>query len=64
MDIKDFFREEGRYEGIRKGRQEGRQKGRQEIILNMLKKQSDISCISELTGLSKKEIRKLKNGLS
>ena len=68
MDIKEFFREEGRYEGIRKGirkgRQEGRQKGRQEIILNMLKKQSDISFISELTGLSKKEIRKLKNGLS
>ena len=60
MDIKEFFREEGRYEGIRKGRQEGRQ----EIILNMLKKQSDISFISELTGLSKKEIRKLKNALS
>ena len=74
MDIKEYIREEGRMEGIRKGirkgrmegiekgRMEGIEKGRMEVILNMLKKKTDISFISEVTGLSEKEIKKLKNG--
>ena len=45
-----------------KGRQEGRQESRQEIILNMLKKNLDIKLISKVTGLSAKEIKKLKKG--
>ena len=65
MDIKEHFKEEGRLEGIRKGiqkgRQEGIQKGRQEVILNMLKKKADIAFISQVTGLSEKEIKKLKD---
>ena len=54
MDIREEIREEGRLEGIRKGRQE--------VVLNMLKKRTKISFISEVTGLSEKEIKKLKNG--
>ena len=61
MDIKEHFKEEGRVEGIQKGRKEGIQKGRQEVILNMLKKKADIAFIAQVTGLSEKEIKKLKN---
>ena len=57
MDARDYFREEGRQEGWQKGRQE-RDK---ELVLNLLKKKQDISFISEVTGLSEKTIRKLKN---
>ncbi len=45
-----------------KGRWEGRQEERQQVVLNMLKKKLDISIIAEVTGLSEKAIRKLKNG--
>ena len=65
MDIKEHFREEGRVEGRQEGRMEGRlegrQEGRQEVILNMLKEKADIAFISQVTGLSEKEIKKLKN---
>ena len=44
------------------GRKEGRQEGIQQVIANMLKKKLDISLISEVTGMSAKEIKKLKNG--
>ncbi|MDE0119087.1 MAG: hypothetical protein OXM55_03665, partial [Bdellovibrionales bacterium] len=54
MDIKELFREEGQ--------QEGWQKGRQEIALNMLKKSAKISFISEITGLSEEEIKKIQKG--
>ncbi len=57
--------QEGRQEGLQEGRQEGLQEGRQEerqqVVLNMLKKKLDISVISEVTSLSEKEIKKLKN---
>ena len=56
MGVREDIREEGRVEG----RMEGRMEGRQQVILNMLKKKTDISFISEVTGLSKKEIQKLK----
>jgi len=70
QDVREIIREKGRFEGmrqgIRKGRQEGLQEGRQErdkeVVLNMLKKKAEISFISEVTGLSEKEIKKLKNG--
>ena len=54
MDIREHIKEKGRWEG--------RQEGRQEVVLNMLKEKADISFISKVTGLSAKEIKKLKNG--
>ena len=58
--------QKGQKEGWQKGQKEGWQKGRQEekrqVILKMLQKKSDISFISEVTGLSEGEIKKLKNG--
>ena len=58
MDVRENIREEGRWEGIKKGRQERNK----EVILNLLKKKQNISFISEVTGVSEKEIKKLKNG--
>ena len=51
--------EEGMQKGLQKGRQEGRAKGKQEIALNMLRKNAELSFISEVTGLSEDEILKL-----
>ena len=48
---------EGRQEGLQKGLQAGRQEGLQKVVLNMLQKKADISFISEMTGLSKEEIK-------
>ena len=70
MNIREYIKEEGRQEGIQKGRQEGRQEGiqkgmqegRQQVVLNMLQKRLDTSLISEVTGLSEEEIKKLQNG--
>ena len=62
MDVREIIKEQGRWEGERKGLRKGRQEGQQQVILNMLKKKMDISFISEVTGLSEKEIKKLKNG--
>ena len=53
MDIKEVVKEKGRWEG--------RQSRNKEIIANMLKKEVDISFISEVTGVPVKEIKKLKN---
>ncbi len=77
QDVREIIKEKGRWEGerkglkkgLKKGRQEGRQEGlqegrqeeRQQVVLNMLKKKLDISIISEVTSLSEKEIKKLKN---
>ena len=58
QDVREIIREKGRWEGERIGLR----KGRQEVVLNMLKKKADISFISEVTGFSEKEIKKLKNG--
>ena len=58
MNTREYMKEEGRLEGI----QQGIQKERQQIVLNMLKKEAEISFISEVTGLSEEEIKKLKNG--
>ena len=40
---------------------EGRQEKQKEVILKLLKKKQELSFISEVTGLSVKEIKKLKN---
>ena len=62
QDVREIIKEKGRWEGEREGLKKGRQEGRQEVVLNLLKKKTDISFISEVTGLSEKEIKKLKNG--
>ncbi len=66
MDIREHIREKGRWEGRQEGRQEGMQKGMQKgmqtVALNMLKEKADPAFISKVTGLSEKEIKKLKNG--
>ena len=57
-------RQEGLQKGLQAGRQEGlqvgMQKGMQAVALNMLKKSADMAFISEVTGLSAQEIKKLK----
>ena len=53
--------EKGRQEGMQQGMQQGRQEGMQTVALNMIQKKLDISIISEVTGLSKEKIKKLKN---
>ena len=60
--IEEIAEEKGLQKGMQAGRAEGMQKGRQQVILNMLKKQTDIGFISEVTGLSEEEIKKLQNG--
>ena len=50
----------GKDEGLTEGRTEGRKEERIEIAKSMLKKECDISLISEVTGLSIEEIEKLK----
>ncbi len=70
MNIREYIKEEGRWEGIHIGRQEGRQEGKLEgrqenmrqVIANMFRKNVDIPFIAEVTGLSEVEIKKLKNG--
>ena len=66
MNIREYIREKYLWEGRQEGEKEGLQKGRharnREVILNMLKEKADISFISKVTGLSEKEIKKLKNG--
>ena len=73
MNVRDLIRQEGWQEGIqeglekgqKKGIQEGRQEGIQriqQIVSNMFQNNLDVSLISKVTGLSKKEIKKLKNG--
>ena len=42
-----------------RGIEQGMQQERQQVILNMLKKNAEISFISEVTGLSPEEIKKL-----
>ena len=52
---------EGRKEGRRKGREEGREEGMKEVALNLLKESVDLNLIEKTTGLSKSEIKKIKN---
>ena len=63
-DVEQEIRMEGIQQGMQQGRQEGMQQGRQErnyeVVSNMLKKNTDVDFISEVTGMSVKEIKKLK----
>ena len=63
----EYARETGREEGHKVGKEEGRKEGREEgakqkscdIAKRMLEKGIDIETISELTGLTEKEISEL-----
>lgn len=52
LTLADQFREEG----LQRGRREGRHKERQHMVQNMLGKGLSVEYVSEMTGLSKKEI--------
>ena len=56
------FRTEGKTEGRTEGRVEGRVEGKYEMVMNMFDERLDISLISKVSGLSKEEILKIKNG--
>ena len=58
MGFKEILTEKAHMRGIQKGMQ----KNQQAVILNMLKEKMDMALISKVTGLSEKEIKKLKNG--
>ncbi len=51
---------QGKTQGIKEGIKEGIEEGKKEIAINMLNKNMDVKTISEVTGLSKEEIIKLK----
>ena len=55
-------RGEGLQRGLEQGRGEGRQEERRQLALKLLNKKTDISFISEVTGLSKAEINKITSG--
>ena len=65
MNIREHIKEEGIQKGLQEGMQKGMQKGRlernREVVLNMLQKKLDTSLISEVTGLSEKEVESFKN---
>ena len=63
MDIRKHIEERGRQKGRLEGRLKGRLERDKEVVLNMLKNRLDTSLICKVTGLSKEEIKKLKNGI-
>lgn len=64
MSVNEYSKGLGRREGLHAGRPEGRYEGRlegfAETAINLLHKNLKIPLISEVTGLSEKKIRKLK----
>ena len=56
---KEEGRKEGKEEGIKEGREEGAKKKSFDIAKRMLEKGIDVETISELTGLTEKEISEL-----
>ena len=68
MMIENSIRDEGIRKGLKEGLEKGLEQGleqgteqsKNEIAKNMLKKDLDISLISEVTGLSNEQINKLK----
>ena len=50
-----------RQAAMQQGLQQGMQQGIQKIVLNMLQNKADMNFICKVTGLSKKEVQKLKN---
>ena len=57
--LEETAKEMGREEGHKEGRKEGREEGRREMVLGMLEKGIDIATISEISGLTEKQIREL-----
>ena len=55
----EYARESGREEGLKEGRAEGVKQTSFDIAKRMLEKEIDIETISELTGLTEKEISEL-----
>jgi len=55
------LREQSKAEGKERGIEQGIEKEREKTVLNMLKKGIDDSTIMEITGLSRKRIKELKN---
>ena len=51
----------GLEKGMEKGLEKGLEKGKKKVALNLLEKNAELSFISEVTGLSVKEIEKLKD---
>ena len=60
-EIRQEGLQEGRQQGLQQGMQQGRQQGIQKIVLNMLQNKLDMGVICKVTGLSEKEVQKLKN---
>lgn len=60
VSILDKIEKEGIEKGIAQGRQEGRQEERRIIARTLLKEGAEIALVVKATGLSKKEIEKLK----
>ena len=54
-----YITEKGEKKGLKKGLEKGRIEGKEEIILKMKQKGMSLSKISEITGLSKEEIKKI-----
>ena len=52
--------QEGKLKGLQEGKLKGLQEGIKQVVLNMLKEEMDLKLISKMTGLSKREINKLK----
>ena len=57
----ELVRREALAEGKAEGLDEGKTKGKNEIAINLLKKNYPIEEIAEITGLTEKEIKKLKS---
>ena len=53
--------EYGEKRGLEKGREEGREEQNKEFVLKLLKEGTELAFISKVTGLSEKEILKIKN---
>ena len=53
--------EHGKTKGREEGMVKGREEGREQLVLNMLRKNMDLSLISELSGWTEEKILKLKN---
>ncbi len=55
----DEAKKEGMLAGMQKGELKGREEVRRQVIANMFHKNLDIPLISEVTGVSEAEIKKL-----
>ena len=52
--------QQGMQQGIQQGIQQGLEQGKKEIVIRMLKRNSNIEEIKELTGLTEAKIKEIK----